>query len=305
MTSANNKITPLISICIPTYNRSTCLRQALQSIVAQSTFRNSELIEIVICDNFSSDETHKVASEYTAQYPSKITYFKNKENVGAETNCAVAMMHGKGEYLKLYNDYLFSVDGFLDDLVNVLNAVKDEKPVVLLTNGNVTSNTTLKVCNTLDELVGSASYYITWIASIGFWKTDFSEMKDYLNYISNIATHLPQTYYLLDNFCKGKRAIVLTKNYFLIINPGKKSGYNVAEVFGKNYLHILKKYLSLKLLSEEVFQKEKRDVLLKYIIPNYFDKSNNLTKNGFFKYLIDYANDEYFYMEIENLIINR
>lgn len=294
---------PLISICLPTYNRSACLKQALHSLVVQKIFQTSELVEIVISDNCSTDDTPAVAAEFMAMYPSKIHYFCNERNVGAEANCALAMLKGNGDYLKLYNDYLFAIDGSLDDMVNVLSAVKSEKPLILLTNGNIAANSPLQVCNTMDELVTSVSYYLTWIASMGFWKSDFNNIVDYTKYISKVSTHLPQTYYLLDLFNEGRRAIVLSKNYFLIIDPGKKSGYNVAEVFGQNYLAILRDKIAMKKLSHEVFEKEKREVLLKYTIPNYFDPTNNLNKTGFFKYLGDYKNDDYFFQELEKRML--
>lgn len=296
---------PILSICLPTYNRSSCLRQSIQSLVVQSAFRDTDQVEIIISDNCSTDDTRTVAEEYTAQYAGKIKYFCNEVNVGAAANFAIAMHHAEGDYLKLYNDYLFAVNGFLDDFINVLIAVREEKPLILLTNGNVEASAPLQVCNTLDDLVGAVSYYLTWIASIGFWKSEFSTLEDHSKYLANTATHLPQTHYLLNLFQDGKRAIVLTKNYFLIIDPGKKSGYNVAEVFGRNYLSILKKRVALEQLSDTVYQKEKRDVLLKYILPNYFDKSNNLTKAGFFRYMEDYIDNDYFYDAIENLLLSR
>ena len=54
---------PILSICIPTYNRAESLRTSLQQYVSCKGF--DESIEIVISDNASTDDTRKVALEYT------------------------------------------------------------------------------------------------------------------------------------------------------------------------------------------------------------------------------------------------
>ena len=64
---------PLLSICIPTFNRSSYLRNTLNSIVSQQEFL-SEKVEIIISDNASTDETPDVVKEFTAKY-SNIHYF--------------------------------------------------------------------------------------------------------------------------------------------------------------------------------------------------------------------------------------
>ncbi len=51
---------PLFSVIIPTYNRSSRLRKALNSLVSQ-TFKN---FEVVICDDGSVDNTKEVVDEF-------------------------------------------------------------------------------------------------------------------------------------------------------------------------------------------------------------------------------------------------
>jgi len=54
---------PLVSIIIPTYNSSKTIRQCLKSVKCQ-TYRN---IEIIVCDNFSTDDTVDIARRYRAK----------------------------------------------------------------------------------------------------------------------------------------------------------------------------------------------------------------------------------------------
>lgn len=60
-------VQPLLSICIPTYNRSQYLKETIDSIIGQEEFK-SENVEIVISDNCSTDDTEIVCKKYIEQY---------------------------------------------------------------------------------------------------------------------------------------------------------------------------------------------------------------------------------------------
>lgn len=47
---------PLLSICIPTYNRAEYLAKSLDTLVCLPEFNSSE-VEVVISDNASTDNT--------------------------------------------------------------------------------------------------------------------------------------------------------------------------------------------------------------------------------------------------------
>ena len=61
----------LLSICIPTYNRSQFLPETLQSIFSQ----HIDDIEVVVCDNGSEDQTIEVMKQMQITYP-QILYFR-------------------------------------------------------------------------------------------------------------------------------------------------------------------------------------------------------------------------------------
>jgi glycosyltransferase involved in cell wall biosynthesis len=72
---------PLVSIGLPVYNGGERLAGALDSLVAQ-TYPN---IEIVVCDNCSTDGTEQVVETYRARHP-HIAYHRNASNIGAPLN---------------------------------------------------------------------------------------------------------------------------------------------------------------------------------------------------------------------------
>ena len=62
-------------------------------------------------------------------------------------------------------------------------------------------------------------------------------------------------------------------------------------MFGRNYLGLLKEYVNNGLLSRAVFEQEKKVILLRHIIPYYFDQNNAFDKTGFFEHMQDYVDD--------------
>lgn len=73
--------TPLVSLGLPVYNGANYLREALDSILAQ-TYRNWE---VVLSDNGSTDGTADICAEYAAR-DGRIRYYRHAVNMGASRN---------------------------------------------------------------------------------------------------------------------------------------------------------------------------------------------------------------------------
>ena len=84
---------PLVSIGIPTYNRATYLKQALDSLLAQD-YPN---LEIIISDNASTDETEVICRAYVRS-DSRIRYFRNSANLGPIRNFQRVLSLASGPY---------------------------------------------------------------------------------------------------------------------------------------------------------------------------------------------------------------
>ena len=89
---ASRKV-PKVSIGLPVYNGEAHLRQALDSILAQ-TFTDFELI---ISDNASSDGTQEICLEYANRDP-RIRYVRANENIGAARNFNRVLELARGTY---------------------------------------------------------------------------------------------------------------------------------------------------------------------------------------------------------------
>lgn len=115
---------PVLSICIPTYNRATllnrCLEHLLNDLILPFPF------EVVVCDNASSDNTTEVVSDYIAR-GLNINYIRQNKNIGAYENHCAAIRNGSGQ-LMLYladDDYLI-----VDPLINAVNAMLAQPDIV-------------------------------------------------------------------------------------------------------------------------------------------------------------------------------
>ncbi|MBQ5861944.1 MAG: glycosyltransferase, partial [Alistipes sp.] len=62
-------MTPLVSVCVTTYNHAKYIAQALESILRQ---RTSFGVEIVVGDDCSSDDTVAICQRYAEQYPDRV-----------------------------------------------------------------------------------------------------------------------------------------------------------------------------------------------------------------------------------------
>lgn len=72
-----NDTSPTVSVLITTFNRSSMLRRAIDSVLMQ----DFDDFELVIIDDCSSDDTTAVVQSYSDQ---RIRYIRNEENVGGK-----------------------------------------------------------------------------------------------------------------------------------------------------------------------------------------------------------------------------
>jgi len=289
---------PVLSICIPSYNRAALVRQTLASIVAQDAFRDSAAIEVIVSDNGSTDDTPAQVAPFVQAYPDRIIYQRHDPGLRPDENFITVLRRGRGDFLKLHNDNLTFRDGSLAEMLRVIEATRAEQPVLFFTNGNQRAGDALEVVNNLSDFVRRASFFTTWSGAFGIWRTDFEAMPDFGR---NERLKLIQTDVVLRMVASGKRAVLLFESYFAQIDPGRKSGYNIAQVFGHNYLSLLKPYLATGQLDPAVYAAEKKTVLLKHIIPYYFSNDHDFQRNGFIAHLQDYADEPYFHEAVEQL----
>lgn len=92
-------LVPLVSICIPTYNRGERLQRAVDSVLNQSYSK----IEVIISDNSSSDETDKICNLLKSKYEN-IRYYRQEVNIGPTANFEFVRSMASGTYFMWLGD---------------------------------------------------------------------------------------------------------------------------------------------------------------------------------------------------------
>ena len=109
---------PLLSICIPTFNRSRFLQELLASLVPQLTqdpLRKAHA-ELLVSDNASTDDT---AGIVPAMHPA-VRYVCNPSNVGADANFLQCLSLARGKYVWILGDDDLVMPGAIAALLSLL-----------------------------------------------------------------------------------------------------------------------------------------------------------------------------------------
>lgn len=88
----------IVSVCMITYNHENYISQAIEGVLIQKT---SFPIELIIGEDYSSDETKKICNKYVKLYPNKIKLLPSEKNIGMTSNFIKTMKECKGKYIAL------------------------------------------------------------------------------------------------------------------------------------------------------------------------------------------------------------
>jgi abequosyltransferase len=279
----------LLSICIPTYNRAEYLEITLNSIVSQKVFVENHIVEIVVSDNCSTDNTKEVVDIFVKTFGNKVRYYRNNENI-KDANFEKVLSYGKGQFLKLNNDTLAHRNNTLDFIIDSIHRNIVNKNILFFSNGVLNYNDTIFLSD-LDSFVKTVSYYSTWIGGFGIWKDDFELIDDFSR---NSNLQLAQVDILLHIISKDRCVCVNDFVMFDSHNPPRKGGYNIFEVFIQNYLNLLCQYIGEDQIKKTTYRDEKKKLLNEFVFSWFckicIDKNGNYTfeTKRFNLYLIRY-----------------
>jgi glycosyltransferase involved in cell wall biosynthesis len=108
---------PAFSVCIPTYNAAAYLREAIESVLAQ-TFADFELL---ICDDASTDATAQLVEEFRDE---RVRYLPYSQNLGQSGNFNRCIEQAQGDLWTL----LSADDRLLPDFLERANDALGRHP---------------------------------------------------------------------------------------------------------------------------------------------------------------------------------
>lgn len=140
------KKTPQVSIGMPVYNGERFIREAIDSLLAQ-TFTDFELI---ISDNASTDQTGTICQEY-AKKDSRIRYVRQANNMGASANFKFVLDEAVGEYFMWAAADDLQKNTFIDSLHTTL--IHDPTIILAMSDvENIQEDGTIITYSTLDDI---------------------------------------------------------------------------------------------------------------------------------------------------------
>ena len=152
---------PILSICIPTFNRLHYLREMLEILLPQAEFNG---VEVCVSDNNSNDGTAEFLISISYAYPC-LRYVINSKNIGLDKNMMAVISMGIGQYI-----YPIGDDDLLPEnsLYEILLEIKKGGDVLIL-NGWHTNPILVKKWLHLSPSIAGHSFIRPGEAFISLW----------------------------------------------------------------------------------------------------------------------------------------
>lgn len=120
---------PTFTIAIPTYNQCETLKEAIDSALAQETDEHYEIIVVENVDDF--DKKTEAQEMLERDYRGKLTYYKNKENIGLCGNWNRCLTLAKGKWVCiLHSDDLIS-QNYIQEFQSILQIQQYDDAVLI------------------------------------------------------------------------------------------------------------------------------------------------------------------------------
>ena len=136
---------PKLSICIPTYNRVDDLKACMKYLMPQVECLLPDLVEVVIVNNASIDETRDFINVLAAKH-NFVRVFHNENNIGLDGNTVKCIEYANGNYTAILSDDDRYTSGTVQAILDVIE--KDEYAQINLNYYSFLGDRVDHPCNT-------------------------------------------------------------------------------------------------------------------------------------------------------------
>lgn len=269
---------PLLSICIPTYNREEFLSRLMLSILPE-VCKSDYPIEIIISDNASTDNTYLFCNELIKKYPF-IQYYKSHENKGSDFNISNVYIKAKGHFVWVIGDDDYLVPGALSSICNMLNNNTSTDLIYLKSRAHedkliVTEAGAINYTLSEDRYLFAKKIgvFFTFISGVIINKSNHIFPEELIKKYSN--TSLIQLSWVFNALKNGNKFIIVN-NQYVMVQPDNTGGYKLFTVFSKNLSDITNDYFAVKSPINKRIRKSAMRFLLSYA---HMNTSKNQFKN--------------------------
>ncbi len=245
---------PVLSVCIPTFNRDKYLDTAIASVAKQiNKYCIKDDIEICISDNASTDNTDEIVKKWKNTSDIKIVYHRNDKNLGADRNFLKVIDLSSGKYCWFLSSDDLAMETSITTILEDIS--KNDFDIYLYSRQNFVSDT-------------KTSFMETWLDK------EFIVSNDNLKiYISNMNK--------LGGIFSYISSIVFERNKW--IGFIKDNPKNVEQFVGSQYVHA---FVLLNMIKRGSIMKSMNTP----IVYNRIGNSGFLEKSNYFKRIkLDYS----------------
>ena len=286
---------PLLSICIPTYNRAEVLDGNLKALYKQIEGKDLSL-ELIVSDNCSIDDTPGVVKKHI-DLGMSINYIRNNVNLGMDGNFAKCYRKANGKYILVLGDDDYLLEGMLEKLLSYLEK-GDYGLVHLKTNSQ--SDISEEVFADSELFLQNVSFWITYITS-NIVNAKYIKEYNFEEYFGTYLTIMPL--YLTAAIENDNNLIINERIFSDGIASNSNGGYNFFEVFLVNYLNLWRIFEEGGRISTRLYKWIKHDILKHFLIPNAYallikkEKNNYKLENSWQNIMKFYSCSPYFYSD--------
>lgn len=279
----------LMTIAIPTYNRAPLLDYCLLQISRQME-GIIDKIELIVSDNYSSDETPAVVERYHRE-GMKLRYIRNSENVGADRNIAQCFKEASSRFVLIMGDDDFFLPGAIRKLLSVIEREPDAGIIHIK---GAPYNDQFEITGRLHR---SDDYYVyhnrrAFIHNINFWFTFISGnvfnkdlVKEKIDPYRFTNTNLVQLSWMLPLAVRAMYNITVREELIAVGKVENTGGYKIFEVFGANFNKVMTACIV------DGFEQAYIDTINRYLLCRFFPGFVVASKKSRIKNLAD--NDAY------------
>ena len=236
---------PILSLCIPTYNRSALLGEALDAIVGQLDADATAQVEIVIADNDSPDDTEAFVTRFQAAHPdAPIVYFRQPQNLGGDANVNTLLKLAHGDYLYILSDDDILLPGAIAKLLTSLRADPPYDAVCLnlCTFANTPDQASApifalpqdQVFRGREASLAFLSTWLTFLSAMAFRRERIAN-KDYADKIGSYFLH---SHAFVDALSPNGIMLV-TAEPFLAVRSNNTGVYSFFQTFLTRFANVL------------------------------------------------------------------
>lgn len=288
---------PILSVCIPTYNRGAIVKGNLEVLSCQvQAFHDGE-VELIVSDNCSTDNTSQIVKAFLDKGV-PIKYNRNESNLGADGNFLKCMHLASGKYVQLLGDDDYYVEGGLKYLVELLR--RNDFGLLNIDVHAVKGYPTVEYTD-INDYLKRVNRMFTWMSG-NIFRRDIVDKVDSSRYLKSCLLQMP--FFLTSAFSYKCNAV--TGERIIEMDAGQRNAsitggehYIFMKVFAYNFLRIMKEFCAYnKAVSESTFPIIKRkmyeDWISSHIRDLLFKKNRELFANWYYT-LKCYGFNGYFY----------